>query len=139
MHQNIKNEVESNFGPMKNIRQKTDLYEKSIQRTILMMSGRVEAIEDVPAGNICSLVGVDQFLFKTGTISTLKTRGRYLADKYDYGVQCLNEISTSSAKLISSLATISTKEEADEEMGKTRRRGGYHSPSSPLSIFTTRS
>merc|ERR1719200_36772 len=32
--------------------QKTDLYEKSIQRTILMMGGRVEAIEDVPAGNI---------------------------------------------------------------------------------------
>ena len=60
MHQNIKNEVESNFGPMKNIRQKTDLYEKSIQRTILMMSGRVEAIEDVPAGDIC--------------------KGRYLAD-----------------------------------------------------------
>jgi elongation factor 2 len=51
---------------------KTDLYEKSIQRTILMMGGRVEAIEDVPAGNICGLVGVDQFLVKTGTISTLK-------------------------------------------------------------------
>merc|ERR1712200_162677 len=45
---------------------------KSIQRTILMMGGRVEAIEDVPAGNICGLVGVDQFLVKTGTISTLK-------------------------------------------------------------------
>merc|ERR1712156_1263121 len=42
------------------------------QRTILMMGGRVEAIEDVPAGNICGLVGVDQFLVKTGTISTLK-------------------------------------------------------------------
>merc|ERR1719341_737389 len=52
--------------------QKTDLYEKSIQRTILMMGGRVEAIEDVPAGNICGLVGVDQFLVKTDTISTLK-------------------------------------------------------------------
>merc|ERR1711874_30344 len=52
--------------------QKTDLYEKSIQRTILMMGGRVEAIEDVPAGNICGLVGVDQFLVKTGTITTLK-------------------------------------------------------------------
>ena len=51
-----------------------------------MMGGRVEAIEDVPAGNICGLVGVDQFLVKTGTISTLKTRGRYLADKYDYDV-----------------------------------------------------
>merc|ERR1711973_120376 len=51
---------------------KEDLYEKSIQRTILMMGGRVEAIEDVPAGNICGLVGVDQFLMGTGTITTSK-------------------------------------------------------------------
>jgi len=51
---------------------KEDLFEKSIQRTILMMGGRVEAIEDVPAGNICGLVGVDQFLVKTGTLTTLK-------------------------------------------------------------------
>jgi len=51
---------------------KEDLYEKSIQRTILMMGGKVEAIEDVPAGNICGLVGVDQFLVKTGTITTSK-------------------------------------------------------------------
>ena len=51
---------------------KSDLYEKSIQRTILMMGGRVEAIEDVPAGNICGLVGVDQFLVNTGTLTTFK-------------------------------------------------------------------
>merc|ERR1712168_851405 len=51
---------------------KEDLYEKSIQRTILMMGRYVEAIEDVPAGNICGLVGVDQFLVKTGTITTFK-------------------------------------------------------------------
>jgi elongation factor 2 len=51
---------------------KDDLYEKSIQRTVLMMGGKVEAIEDVPAGNICGLVGVDQFLVKTGTITTCK-------------------------------------------------------------------
>jgi len=51
---------------------KSDLYEKAIQRTILMMGRFVEAIEDVPAGNICGLVGVDQFLVKTGTICTLK-------------------------------------------------------------------
>merc|ERR1712176_516275 len=31
-----------------------------------------EAIEDVPAGNICGLVGVDQFLVKTGTLTTFK-------------------------------------------------------------------
>merc|ERR1719244_1198932 len=52
--------------------QKTDLYEKSIQRTILMMGRYVESIEDVPCGNICGLVGVDQFLVKTGTITTAK-------------------------------------------------------------------
>lgn len=49
-----------------------DVYEKTIQRTILMMGRYVEAIEDVPSGNICGLVGVDQFLVKTGTITTYK-------------------------------------------------------------------
>merc|ERR1712168_246691 len=51
---------------------KSDLYEKSIQRSILMMGRYIEAIEDVPCGNICGLVGVDQFLVKTGTITTFK-------------------------------------------------------------------
>jgi len=46
------------------------LAEKTIQRTILMMGRNVEAIEDVPSGNICGLVGVDQFLAKSGTITT---------------------------------------------------------------------
>lgn len=49
---------------------KEDLYNKSIQRTILMMGRYTEAIEDVPCGNIVGLVGVDQFLVKTGTITT---------------------------------------------------------------------
>ena len=34
------------------------------------MGRYVESIENVPCGNICGLVGVDQFLVKTGTIST---------------------------------------------------------------------
>lgn len=41
-------------------------------RTILMMGRYVEPIEDVPCGNICGLVGVDQFLVKTGTITTFE-------------------------------------------------------------------
>jgi len=49
---------------------KTDLYVKQIQRTILMMGRFVEQIEDVPCGNIVGLVGVDQYLVKTGTITT---------------------------------------------------------------------
>lgn len=39
-------------------------------RTILMMGRYIEAIENVPCGNIVGLVGVDQFLVKTGTITT---------------------------------------------------------------------
>ena len=35
-----------------------------------MMGRYVEAIENVPCGNICGLVGVDGFLVKTGTITT---------------------------------------------------------------------
>ncbi|XP_053702556.1 elongation factor 2 [Synchiropus splendidus] len=57
-----------NFVPGK----KEDLYLKPIQRTILMMGRYTEAIEDVPCGNIVGLVGVDQFLVKTGTITTFE-------------------------------------------------------------------
>lgn len=60
------------MGPNYTPGKKEDLYEKAIQRTILMMGRYVEAIEDVPCGNICGLVGVDQFLVKTGTITTFK-------------------------------------------------------------------
>ncbi|CAO3642045.1 unnamed protein product [Cunninghamella blakesleeana] len=49
---------------------KTDLHIKSIQRTVLMMGRGVESIDDCPAGNIIGLVGVDQFLVKSGTITT---------------------------------------------------------------------
>lgn len=34
-----------------------------------MMAGRVEYIPDVPCGNTVGLVGVDEYLMKTGTIS----------------------------------------------------------------------
>lgn len=56
----------SNYQPGK----KEDLYVKTIQRTVLMMGRTVEYIPDVPCGNTVGLVGVDQFLLKTGTLST---------------------------------------------------------------------
>ena len=49
---------------------KSDLFVKSIQRTVLMMGRSVESIEDCPCGNIIGLVGVDQYLLKSGTITT---------------------------------------------------------------------
>ena len=49
--------------------EKSDLYQKQIQRTILMMGRYIEAIDDVPAGNLVGLVGVDQYLVKDGVIT----------------------------------------------------------------------
>jgi len=60
------------MGPNYQPGKKEDLYLKTIQRTILMMGRYIEPIEDVPCGNICGLVGVDQYLVKTGTISTFE-------------------------------------------------------------------
>jgi len=60
------------MGPNYVVGKKDDLFLKTIQRTILMMGRYIEPIEDVPAGNIVGLVGVDQYLVKTGTITTLE-------------------------------------------------------------------
>ncbi len=49
---------------------KTDLWIKNIQRTVIMMGRYTEQVADVPAGNTCALVGVDQYLLKSGTICT---------------------------------------------------------------------
>ncbi|KAL4235861.1 Elongation factor 2 [Mactra antiquata] len=48
----------------------TDLFIKNIQRTLIMIGGSVMPVDDVPAGNICGIVGIDKFLYKTGTITT---------------------------------------------------------------------
>lgn len=49
---------------------KQDLYEdKPVQRTVLMMGRYQEAVEDMPCGNVCGLVGVDKFIVKSATIT----------------------------------------------------------------------
>jgi elongation factor 2 len=60
-------------GPHYTPGKKDDLFIKAVQRTILMMGRFIEPIEDVPAGNICGLVGIDQFLLKSGTLTTIDT------------------------------------------------------------------
>ncbi|TPX51401.1 hypothetical protein SeMB42_g00440 [Synchytrium endobioticum] len=60
-------------GPNYTPGKKDDLFVKNIQRTVLMMGRFVEAIEDCPSGNIVGLVGIDQFLLKSGTITTSET------------------------------------------------------------------
>lgn len=52
---------------------KTDLFIKSIQRVVIMMGRYTETVSDIPAGNTCGLIGVDQYIVKSGTITTLET------------------------------------------------------------------
>jgi elongation factor 2 len=57
------------MGPNYTKGKKTDLNIKNIQRTVVMMAGKVDAVPSVPCGNTVGLVGIDQFLIKQGTIS----------------------------------------------------------------------
>ncbi|KAK4535775.1 hypothetical protein CDCA_CDCA06G1800 [Cyanidium caldarium] len=57
------------YGPNYEPGEKKDLAVKNIQRTMLMMGRRTEAIESIPAGNTVGLVGLDQYLVKAGTIT----------------------------------------------------------------------
>lgn len=59
----------ANYVPGK----KQDLWEKNIQRTMIMMGRYTEQVADIPAGNTCCVVGVDQYLLKSGTITNEPT------------------------------------------------------------------
>jgi len=61
------------MGPNYVAGKKTELWIKNIQRTVIMMGRYTEQVNDVPAGNTCALVGVDQYLLKSGTICTHET------------------------------------------------------------------
>merc|ERR1712203_1214311 len=69
-------------GPHYKPGSKEDLNTKNIQRTVLMMGHSTEQIADVPCGNTVALVGVDQYLLKSGTITTLDTAHNIADMKY---------------------------------------------------------
>jgi elongation factor 2 len=48
--------------------EKKDLFNKSVQRTVLCMGRKQEAVEDVPCGNTVALVGLDAFIQKNATL-----------------------------------------------------------------------
>ena len=58
------------LGPNYKHGKQEDLHVKNIQRVVLMMGQKAEDVIDVPCGNTCALVGIDQCLVKQGTIST---------------------------------------------------------------------
>merc|ERR1711981_1350151 len=69
-------------GPHYKVGGREDLNVKNIQRTVLMMGRATEQIADVPCGNTVALVGVDAYLLKSGTITTLDTAHNIADMKY---------------------------------------------------------
>merc|ERR1712137_235483 len=55
---------------------------KPIQRTVLMMGRTTEAIDDCPCGNTIALVGIDQYLVKSGTITTSEVAHNFKMMKF---------------------------------------------------------
>ena len=47
-----------------------DLNIKMVQRVVIMMGKKADDVTEVPCGNTCSLVGVDEAILKQGTITT---------------------------------------------------------------------
>merc|ERR1719401_1136371 len=69
-------------GPHYKVGGREDLNVKNIQRTVLMMGRTTEQIADVPCGNTVALVGIDQFILKSGTLTTIDTAHNIADMKY---------------------------------------------------------
>ena len=98
-------------GPHYTPGKKDDLFIKAVQRTILMMGRFIEPFEDVPAGNIVGLVGIDQFLLKSGTITTSDSAHNMRVMKFSVSpvVQCAVEVKNANdlPKLVEGLKRLS--------------------------------
>jgi elongation factor 2 len=99
------------LGPNYQPGKKNDLFLKSIQRVVIMMGRNTETVADIPAGNTCGVIGVDQYLVKSGTITTsevaccIKTMKFAVSPVVRVAVQCKN--SADLPKLVEGLKKLS--------------------------------
>lgn len=66
---------------------KVDLYEKSVSQVGVYMMGKTpEFVHDVPCGNTVAIVGIDDFLLKTGTLGSINIEDSYPIRSMKYSV-----------------------------------------------------
>merc|ERR1719287_214140 len=100
---------------------KEDLHLKNIQRTVLMMGRTVEQIADVPCGNTVALVGVDQYILKSGTITDIEDAHNITAMKYS----------------VSPVVKVAVKPKDGKDLPKLVEGLKKLSKSDPLVVYTT--
>ena len=75
------------LGSNYEVGQKTDLYEKNIGQVGVFMMGKTpESLPDIPCGNTVAITGIDEFLLKTGTITTVDFPVSYPIRSMKYSV-----------------------------------------------------
>jgi elongation factor 2 len=66
---------------------KTDLYEKSLGQVGVFMMGKApELVPDVPCGNTVAITGIDDYLLKTGTLTSIDLQASYPIRSMKYSV-----------------------------------------------------
>ena len=58
------------LGPQYVPGKQRDLNQRMVQRVVIMMGKKTEDVSDIPCGNTCSLIGVDDAILKQGTVTT---------------------------------------------------------------------
>merc|ERR1712223_1454425 len=92
-----------------------------VQRTVLMMGRTTEQIADVPCGNTVVLVGVDQYLLKSGTLTSLEDAHNIADMKYS----------------VSPVVKVSVKPKDGKDLPKLVESLKKLSKSDPLVVCTT--
>jgi len=57
------------LGPNFKFGKNEDLYEKNVQKVVIWMGKKIEEVTSIPCGNTCALIGIDQCLVKSGTVT----------------------------------------------------------------------
>jgi elongation factor 2 len=106
---------------------KEDVVTKSIPRVGILIGKDFEAVTEIPCGNTVSLVGVDQYLMKTGTISDSEDAHNIRTMKYSVSpvvrVAVEAKKATDLPKLVEGLNKLS---QADPIVQVYREENGQH-------------
>jgi len=106
-----------------------DLNSGRVSRTLCMLVGRGSAVDQVPAGNLVGLDGIDKFILKTATISTDREAHPFVDMKFtvapvvkyaiDVPTQHLNKLNNSLKTLVKSdpLLVVATSSAGERTIG----------------------
>lgn len=69
-----------------------DLFHGNVNKTLVMMGKSSESVEQVPAGNVCGLVGIDKYLAKSGTLTEEENKDAAPIKRMKYSVSPVVQI-----------------------------------------------